>query len=83
MIKQGEDLYHYNKQNNRKKCNKLCVTLFFLTLSPIFKPFLAVLLSNHFDFQNISFTHLINKLVIKNSCHASFKSLKRVKFEPK
>ena len=30
MTKQGEDLYHYNKQNNRKKYNKLCEVYIFL-----------------------------------------------------
>ena len=29
MTKQGEDLYHYNKQNNRKKSNKLYTVYFF------------------------------------------------------
>lgn len=29
MTKQGEDLYHYNKQNNRKKSNKLCTVYIF------------------------------------------------------
>lgn len=30
MTKQGEDLYHYNKHNNRKNLNKLCAYLKFI-----------------------------------------------------
>lgn len=31
MTKQGEDLYHYNKQNNRKKSDKLYLPYIFFT----------------------------------------------------